>query len=383
MIFDSTIQPALLKGKVKASMRNRTYEVEMSVDMEDGIVDANCKCPRGQVICHHMAALCIHAHHNISSTDQACAWNVPGTSKGAEENVLCLKDLYPPKRDYVAVGRPLSSEEIANFRNETQNLALGICWLLNTEVEKAYLKLIPLIEEIIFSPEFISCQSKSAYFIEKCKISEKAIADIQVATIGQSKNENWLVLRKYRITASKFGMVLSACKRNRYPPSLYKNLMEGYDINSVKAVQWGREHEAEAIEVFKTATGLEVMESGLWLDTCGFLGASPDGLVGDDALLEVKCPYKLRNGNLDEFLQTTDSYVISQNPDTKEMSINKHHSYYHQIQGQLWITGRQQCFLVVWTPQQSVIVPILKEEGWCENVPILKDFYVNKFLFQL
>ncbi|KAF5272814.1 hypothetical protein FQA39_LY07841 [Lamprigera yunnana] len=68
--FDPNVQPALLKGEVKASMKNRCYNIEISVDVDDGILEGKCTCPRGQVICHHIAAVCIHAHHNISVTDQ-------------------------------------------------------------------------------------------------------------------------------------------------------------------------------------------------------------------------------------------------------------------------------------------------------------------------
>lgn len=43
-------------------------------------------------------------------------------------------------------------------------------------------------------------------------------------TVGQSSNPSWSLVRKYRLTASNFGRVLDGCKRNSYPPSLYKTL---------------------------------------------------------------------------------------------------------------------------------------------------------------
>lgn len=82
-------------------------------------------------------------------------------------------------------------------------------------------------------------------------------------------------------------MVLAACRRNRYPPSLFRSLFEGYDLELVRAVQWGRNNEQEALQTFFAATNLQVEDTGLWLDECGYLGTSPDGLVGADALVEM------------------------------------------------------------------------------------------------
>lgn len=57
------------------------------------------------------------------------------------------------------------------------------------------------------------------------------------------------------------------------------------------AMQWGTDHEEEARSVYETRKGILVQE-------CAYLphpsiphsGASPDGLVGKDGLIEIKCP---------------------------------------------------------------------------------------------
>lgn len=66
---------------------------------------------------------------------------------------------------------------------------------------------------------------------------------------------------------------------------------------------WGVTNEAEAIKTFTAETNLEVVETGVWLDKSGFLGASPDGLVGEDHVLEVKCSYTFRNETTEEPLK--------------------------------------------------------------------------------
>lgn len=54
----------------------------------------------------------------------------------------------------------------------------------------------------------------------------------------------------------------------------------------------GRDHEDEARDAYEDATGELVDLVGfISHPTIEFFGASPDGLVGEDGLLEIKCPY--------------------------------------------------------------------------------------------
>lgn len=253
-------------------------------------MDAQCSCPRGQAICHHMGALAIYGHHNISVTDKACAWNAP---KVSTSEVKTLSHLYPDKNtNYCAVKRKVTNDEVDAFLKDLGTEVVGFTWLLRPEVSEKTLRIIPQIEDLIFSSEYQKSNDKIALFENYCLITQNIIGEVAKLTIGQSTNELWQVARKHRLTASKFGKVLAACKRNKFPPSLFTHLMEEYDLSSIRAVQWGREHEAEAIEIFKETTALDVVGTGLWLLESGYLGASPDGLVGDDAIIEVKCPYK-------------------------------------------------------------------------------------------
>lgn len=58
-------------------------------------------------------------------------------------------------------------------------------------------------------------------------------------TIGQGLNSKWLIKKRFRITASNFGPVLSAINRNKYPPSLFKRLVGNYKLDGIKSIQWG------------------------------------------------------------------------------------------------------------------------------------------------
>ncbi|VEN54643.1 unnamed protein product, partial [Callosobruchus maculatus] len=376
MLFDAEVSPALLKGEVSASMKKRTYKEEISYDFEDGIVAAKCTCPRGLAVCHHMAALCILAHHNVSITDKTCLWSKRKTSE--EEQTTKIKDIYHPKNPgYTAAQRKASPSEIEAFKNSLgENTPVGFSWWLLPEPSND-IKFLPNIEEIIFSNEYTSAPDKNLYFRQKCSLTDESIRHVERLTIGQTNNANWLVARKYRTTSSKFGAVISACLRKKYPPSLFKGLLEGYDLSGVQAIPWGRENETTAIAKFQEVTGLHVDPAGFCLDKCGFLGTSPDGYVSERCIIEVKCPFKYRNEeHLTSALSKDKNYIISF--DNSMWIINEKHNYYHQIQGELHITGRDMCYLVVWIPHDVVILRVSRNDEWMPNMNTLKSFYLEK-----
>lgn len=72
-----------------------------------------------------------------------------------------------------------------------------------------------------------------------------------------------------------------------------------YEGVQTSAMKNGTQIEPEARAYFEFETGAEVREVGFILSDCGRYGCSPDGLVGDDAGLELKSPtYKTHVGYL-------------------------------------------------------------------------------------
>lgn len=57
------------------------------------------------------------------------------------------------------------------------------------------------------------------------------------------------------------------------------------------ALSYGRQHEADALNSLKLNLAIEVRKCGLFVDKkMPYLGATPDGFVGDDGIVEIKCP---------------------------------------------------------------------------------------------
>lgn len=142
----------------------------------------------------------------------------------------------------------------------------------------------------------------------------------------------------------------------------------------MKSVQWGVQNEADAITQFQNHTGHNIQPCGLFLHTCGFLGASPDGIVNDNGLLEVKCPFRARNQLLEELAKNDKTFFLGF---SDNFYLKFDHDYYHQVQGQLYICDKEICYFFVWSPAQSILLEIPKDPAWENNLDLLMKFYVD------
>lgn len=118
------------------------------------------------------------------------------------------------------------------------------------------------------------------------------------------QTSQWFEARCGCLTGSRAAAVLLRRKDGK-PTAAYDDLIdtlvcervtnEPVGIGNPPSIQWGKDHEDEAREAYEIATGEFVDLVGfIRHPTIGFFGASPDGLVGDDGLLEIKCPYSTK-----------------------------------------------------------------------------------------
>ncbi|KAJ8961347.1 hypothetical protein NQ318_014590 [Aromia moschata] len=131
MTFNSEMEPAILKGDVHASMKKRIYNVEVSVDLKNQVVtSSHCSCPRGQVVCHHLAALLYYAHYNISSTDVQRQWGTIASKISIDDPIETIDEIYHFKQPYTAISGEISSSNIDDFKkNLGQTNVVGFSWL--------------------------------------------------------------------------------------------------------------------------------------------------------------------------------------------------------------------------------------------------------------
>jgi len=143
--------------------------------------------------------------------------------------------------------------------------------------------------------------------------------DIRLGLISASRFKD--VLSEPRSKADKEAGVLSATAET-YMNSLIAEIITGKQAEvSGKALEWGSEYEASARIEYEFREGVTVEEIGICIHDNRMIGASPDGFIGDDGMIEIKCPYV--SGN---HVKT----VIHGMPA----------EHMPQIQGNLWINGR-------------------------------------------
>ena len=164
-------------------------------------------------------------------------------------------------------------------------------------------------------------------------------------------SEEWFKARAGIPTASNFDKIITMKGEPSKQRTKYMYQLAGESILGTKeetyqnaAMQRGIELEDEARLLYEISQGVKVEEVGFCLAD-GY-GASPDGMVEDDGLVEIKCPS----------LAVHVEYVVKNElPST----------YYQQVMGQLLVTGRKWCDFVSYYPGMK---PFIK------NVKVDKEF---------
>jgi len=119
--------------------------------------------------------------------------------------------------------------------------------------------------------------------------------------------------------------------------------------------------------------------SGLYLHSSGIIGASPEG-ESDNAVLEIKCPYKYCN--LETFTQISwkEKYIIYYEYIDKTYILDPRHDYYHQIQMQIYLAQKNVGYLFIWSRYSHVCFKIEKDVQWQQNIHSVLRFYANTFI---
>lgn len=159
----------------------------------------------------------------------------------------------------------------------------------------------------------------------------------------EQRSKEWFAARCGKLTASRFADVMNVLKdgspganRRALVTMLAVERLTGSPVDGFEneAMRRGRELEAEACAAFEAATGELVNAVGFVphpdLD---YVGVSPDGEIGDDELIEIKCPASMAKH-------------------LAALQRNEHATEYHwQLQGQLWATGRKRVRAVSYDPR--------------------------------
>lgn len=161
------------------------------------------------------------------------------------------------------------------------------------------------------------------------------------------RSDEWFAARMGKVTASRVADIIATIRsgaysasRKNYAAELITERLTGvsneFFIND--AIQWGMDQEDNAKRAYEKRTafntnGLKVVDVG-FIDhpTIAMSGASPDGFVGEDGLIEIKCP--MTATHIETLLK--DEY---------------NDKYKTQMQWQMACTGKKWCDFVSFDPR--------------------------------
>jgi putative phage-type endonuclease len=154
----------------------------------------------------------------------------------------------------------------------------------------------------------------------------------------EQKTDDWYKARLGKVTASKVSAVLAkrdSATRADYLTDLVLERLTGnqQEFYQNEAMQWGTDTEPQARMAYEAFKCVLVDEMG-FIDhhSIQYFGCSPDGLVGEDGLVEIKCPNS----------KTHISTLMSGKAPTK---------YIPQMQTQMAVMNRQWCDFVSFDPR--------------------------------
>lgn len=155
---------------------------------------------------------------------------------------------------------------------------------------------------------------------------------------AEQRTPEWYAARAGKLTASRFGDVIGTKgARAKYIREIVFERAAGmakHEVSS-KSMAWGTDVEGFGLDAYTLSTGHIITPAPFLLHPAyDFIGGSPDGLVGDDGLVESKCPH-------DEAV-----HVLT----WLEGMPDEHRP---QVQGNLAVTGRRWADFISYDPRQA------------------------------
>ena len=191
----------------------------------------------------------------------------------------------------------------------------------------------------------------------------------------EQRTDDWFAARLGKVTASSLYKVLAKTKtgygadRGNYMTQLVLERVTNSKADSYTnaAMQWGIDQEPFARAAYEAKAGVMVDEVAfVQHPTIDAAGASPDGLVGNDGMVEIKCPDS----------KTALECWLSDSPVEGK--------YFAQMQWQMRCADRAWCDYVVFDPRmpakaQLFVTRVVRDDKWLADTEV----EVVKFLAEV
>jgi hypothetical protein len=189
---------------------------------------------------------------------------------------------------------------------------------------------------------------------------DSLVEDVAIVDRDEAAREAWLQKRAGRITCSRFGDLIGEGKAKdalftqtgyAYLQLLVAERLGSWYSFSNSATQWGTNNEPIAIDEYRQLTGNEVNSTPFnFFEYNAWIGGTPDGLVGTDGTVEVKCPF-----NPSVHIGTLLTRTVPK-------------EYEWQVYGHMLVTDRKWCDFISFDPriegkQKIAIVRVERDDA--------------------
>lgn len=178
----------------------------------------------------------------------------------------------------------------------------------------------------------------------------------------EQRSSEWHKQRVGRVTGSRVGAILHLNPWQTREDVLRAMVREYHgapsEFTGNIATRYGTENEPMALMHYELVTGL-FTDKAYFVPYEDWLGASPDALLNDDGLVELKCPYSRRK-------------------DADFKSITDQPHYMAQMQVQMFVTGRDFCDFFQWSQKGHKLERVWRDDDWlAANIPALRQFHAE------
>jgi hypothetical protein len=142
-------------------------------------------------------------------------------------------------------------------------------------------------------------------------------------------------------------------------------------------MQHGKNCEYKALEKYVESSGYSTTQSGIVVSMeRPYIACSPDALVENDILVEIKCPFRARRYKISP--ETVPYLHINER--SGNIALTESHDYYYQVQGSMYATGTRLCHFVVYTFADYKLLVIPRNDAFISNMLVeLDDFFLHYF----
>lgn len=325
---------------------NSYHNVSVTIQRENcKVLEVVCDCmaSRGKCFSHTAGLLykikdaTTRGFTGLACTDTACAWNSSTCDNVVPETVENMQTQRSGPRKSMSVISTafLTDENVIGHFSAPDMVGLSMVpgtilhHVLTAQPHTAHPETGPPKEHTMCADQ--KCTLCNTTFKKYIQCGEQDRQRLETETKGQN-SQLWLDQRKIRITSSEASEV-----PKRTDPTNWVERKLNTRSSGNEATRYGQQAEPLARQCFEQTTGLTVETTGLVVhDQENWLGASLDGIIDTDTIIEIKCPtpkkLEAHGGSLQKMIESNkyDVRLIDGKYILRETASGL--GYYYQVQ---------------------------------------------------